>query len=63
MFGGDNDGSWAFFFYGLQRKIESAEMKEKKMKIKVRDVRDNEKKMNRKFRDKGKYDGWIKSAG
>jgi len=45
MFYGDNDGSsgmlpWVCIFGGLQRKIEFVEMKEKKMKIKVRDVRD-----------------------
>ena len=45
MFDGDNDGSsemllWICVFGGLQRKIESVKMKEKKMKIKVRDVED-----------------------
>ena len=45
MFDGDNDGSsrvlpWVCVFGGLQRKIESVEMKEKKINIKVRDVRD-----------------------
>jgi hypothetical protein len=45
MFDGDNDGSsgmlpWVCVFYGLQRNIESVKMKEKKMKIKVRDVGD-----------------------
>jgi len=42
MFNGDNDGSTrmlscVYVFYGLQRKIESVMMKEKKMKIKVWD--------------------------
>ena len=45
MFDGDNDGSSGMLpqvcvFGGLQRKIESVKMKEKKMKIKVRDVED-----------------------
>jgi hypothetical protein len=45
MFYGDNDGSsemllWVCVFCGLQRKIEFVQMKEKKMKRKVRDVRD-----------------------
>ena len=42
MFDGDNYGSsemlrWVGVFGGLQKKIKFIEMKEKKMKIKVRD--------------------------
>ena len=44
------------FFYGLQRKIESVKMKEKKMKLKLRMLETNEKKMKRKVRDKRKSD-------
>ena len=45
MFEGDDDGSgtmlpWVCVFGGLQRKIESVKMKEKKMKKKIRDVED-----------------------
>jgi hypothetical protein len=45
MFDDDNDGSggmlpWVCVFGGLQRKIESVKMKEKKMKKKIRDVED-----------------------
>jgi len=45
MFDGDNDGSsgmlpWFCVFDGLQRNTESVKMKEKKMKIKIRDIGD-----------------------
>jgi hypothetical protein len=45
MFGGGDDRSsgmllWVCVFDGLQRNIESVKMKEKKIKIKVRDVGD-----------------------
>jgi len=61
MFDGDNDGSsgmlpWVCVFCGLQRMIESVKMKEKKMKLKLRMLETNEKKMKRKVRDKRKSD-------
>jgi hypothetical protein len=51
MFDGDNDGSgamlpWVCVFVGLQRKIETFKMKEKKMKKnKLAMLKTNEKKM------------------
>ena len=47
---------WVCVFGGLQRKIESVKMKEKKMKLKLRMLETNEKKMKRKVRDKRKSD-------
>src|SRR5438045_3378323 len=53
MFSGDNDGSsgmllWVCVLGGLLRKTKFIEMKEKKMKRKVRDVRAKAKKINEK---------------
>jgi hypothetical protein len=47
---------WVCVFCGLQRMIESVKMKEKKMKLKLRMLETNEKKMKRKVRDKRKSD-------